>query len=187
MNQAEQQNDHGTITGKLSQFLIILTLELVSSSMAQFMLIEKRNESLTLRQVTMDLKPYEVMFFVFSGISAFMHFLIFFWAFTLMWKTFLFRQGLMNQLMRNEFPSLYLIPLHFLLFALEKGYRIVSYLRVDANGEWQTAISIHDDWIFLILFWLKNITGLFAYAGCIKTAIYVMHPSYYKPYRWFRI
>ena len=36
MNQAELQNDHGTITSKLSQFLFILTLDLVSSSAVQF-------------------------------------------------------------------------------------------------------------------------------------------------------
>ena len=40
MNQSEIQNDHGTITSKLSQFLIILTFDLVSTSCSQFMATE---------------------------------------------------------------------------------------------------------------------------------------------------
>ena len=44
---------------------------------------------------------------------------------------------------------------------------------------------MYDDPKWQVLFWVKNIVAIICYAGCIKTAIYVMHPSYYKPYRWF--
>ncbi len=50
-----------------------------------------------------------------------------------------------------------------------------------------TPMSLYEDPIFHALFWTKNICALIAYAGCIKTTIFVMHPSYYKPYRWFTI
>ena len=55
-----------------------------------------------------------------------MQFILIFWAFTLMWKTFLFRFGLLSRLFVREFPLLFFIPLNFILFLGEKGYRIVS-------------------------------------------------------------
>ena len=125
MNQSELQNDHGTITAKLSQFLVILTLDLVASSGAQFSAMNLQKPPLSSKpEVNMDLSA--TMNFVFAGISALMHFLTVFWAFTLLWKTFLFRFGLISRLFKQEFPLLFLIPLHFLLFAGEKGYRLVS-------------------------------------------------------------
>ena len=55
-----------------------------------------------------------------------MQFILIFWAFTLMWKTFLFRFGLLSRLFVREFPLLFFIPINFLLFLGEKAYRIVS-------------------------------------------------------------
>lgn len=69
---------------------------------------------------------------IFSGVSALMHLLTIFWAFTLLWKTFLFRFGLISRLFRREFPILYFIPLHFIVFAAEKAYRIVSESNFDS-------------------------------------------------------
>ena len=51
-----------------------------------------------------------------------------FWAFTLMWKTFLFRFGLTKRLFSREFPLLALIPIHCFLFGCLTGYRLVSSL-----------------------------------------------------------
>ena len=45
--------------------------------------------------------------------------------------------------------------------------------------------TIYDNGLWQVFFWVKNIVSLVAYASCIKTCIFVMHPSYYKPYRWF--
>ena len=182
---------------------MILTLDLISSSASQFTAMNMDPTPLS-RKSHINMQLNNTFNFVFAGISALMHFLTIFWAFTLLWKTFLFRFGLISRLFKSEFPLLFLIPLHFVLFAAEKGYRLVStsllnqsnifilqvyYLQpVKETGKpdvWGTPISIHDDWKFQILFWFKSIIALIAYAGCIKTSIYVMHPSYYKPYRWF--
>ena len=46
-------------------------------------------------------------------------------------------------------------------------------------------VDIYDHARFEILFWTRGFIGLITYAVCIRTAIYVMHPSYYKPHRWF--
>ena len=71
------------------------------------------------------------MTFVFAGANALMQFLLIFWAFTLLWKTFLFRFGLISRLFNREFPLLFFIPIHFLLFGAERAYRIVSKNKID--------------------------------------------------------
>ena len=49
MNQAELQNDHATITSKMIQFMVILSLDLFSNSNTMFLMffvtpIEPKNE-----------------------------------------------------------------------------------------------------------------------------------------------
>ena len=88
MNQAELQNDHATITSKMIQFMVILFLDLFSNSNTMFMLffvtpIEPKIE------VNRNLQ--NTMLFVYSGICVFAQFLLIFWQFTLLWKTFPFR------------------------------------------------------------------------------------------------
>ena len=75
------------------------------------------------KEVNLDITA--VMNFGFIGLSALMHFATIFWAFTLMWKTFLFRFGLTKRL-RREFPLLIFIPIHFFLFFFCSAYRLVS-------------------------------------------------------------
>ena len=55
-----------------------------------------------------------------------MHFCLIFWFFFLIWKTFLFKFGLVGKLMKREFPILLLVPFGFLLFIIETGLRVVS-------------------------------------------------------------
>ena len=123
MNQAELQNDHATITSKMIQFMVILFLDLFSNSNTMFMLffvtpIEPKIE------VNRNLQ--NTMLFVYSGICAFAQFLLIFWQFTLLWKTFPFRQGDIGRLYCREFPLLMLIPFQLFLILGEKSFRIVS-------------------------------------------------------------
>ena len=55
-----------------------------------------------------------------------MHFCFIFWFFFLIWKTFLFRFGLVGRLMKREFPILIIVPLNFIAFIVETGLRVVS-------------------------------------------------------------
>ena len=95
MNQAEIQNDHGTITSKLAQFMAIITLDLVSSCFVQFTC---PNNGTLKANKGVDLNLHHILGFVFPGISALMHFLILFWTFTLLWKSWPFRFGQVNVL-----------------------------------------------------------------------------------------
>ena len=126
-----QGGDHGTITGKLTQFFIIMGIDIVASSFSNFKAMQNVNRG-TDDFVDLSAKPNiklnveEQFFFAFSGVGAFSLFCLFFWAFSLMWKTFLFKFGLLGRLAK-EFPSLWFVPLYFVAFGAEKGYRIVSF------------------------------------------------------------
>eukprot|EP00356_Strombidium_inclinatum_P007331 CAMPEP_0170488500 /NCGR_PEP_ID=MMETSP0208-20121228/7056_1 /TAXON_ID=197538 /ORGANISM="Strombidium inclinatum, Strain S3" /LENGTH=118 /DNA_ID=CAMNT_0010763105 /DNA_START=5 /DNA_END=358 /DNA_ORIENTATION=+ len=118
-----------------------MTLDLVSSSISMFMATEERPDFVTTdRGIKLDAN--QAMFFIFGGVSALMQFILIFWGFTLMWKTFLFRYGLIKQLFCKEFPIMFFIGLHFLLFCAEKAYRIVMYMQPSENG---TPVDIYSE------------------------------------------
>ena len=56
-----------------------------------------------------------------------MHFCLIFWFFFLIWKTFLFRFGLLGKLMKREFPILILVPFAFIFFIVETALRVVMH------------------------------------------------------------
>ena len=55
-----------------------------------------------------------------------MHFCFIFWFFFLIWKTFLFKFGLVGKLMKREFPILLVVPFNFVFFLIETFLRVVS-------------------------------------------------------------
>jgi len=55
-----------------------------------------------------------------------LHFILIFWYFFLIWKTFMFRFGLIRKL-ASIFPILYLAPVNFLAFTFERALRFVSH------------------------------------------------------------
>ena len=59
-----------------------------------------------------------------------MHFSFIFWFFFLIWKTFLFKFGLLGKLMKREFPILLVVPLNFIFFLIDTFLRIVRKLRL---------------------------------------------------------
>ena len=63
-----------------------------------------------------------------SGLQAILHFCLIFWFFFLIWKTFMFRFGLLRKL-AGMFPILYLAPMNFLAFAFERALRYVSIIK----------------------------------------------------------
>eukprot|EP00347_Sterkiella_histriomuscorum_P021156 403335036 len=99
------------------------------------------------------------------GIQVVMHFCFIFWFFFMVWKTFLFRFGLLGKLMKREFPILL----------------VVYCLIVDPK---YNVITIYNSWVYQIFFWIRHFITLLVFAAGIKAAIYIAHPSYYKPQKW---
>lgn len=50
-----------------------------------------------------------------------------FWFFFLVWKTFLFKFGLLGKLMKKEFPILLVVPINFIIFLAETAIRAVIF------------------------------------------------------------
>ena len=96
-----------------------------------------------------------------------------FWFFFLVWKTFLFRFGMLKKLLFQEMPGLLFMPLNFLLFVAERVLRIY-YLTIDKNGDdshaWNV-VSIYQNWVYMIVFWVRNLFVVFFFAAAIKAGI----------------
>mmetsp|Transcript_1345 Transcript_1345/g.1377 ORF Transcript_1345/g.1377 Transcript_1345/m.1377 type:complete len:130 (-) Transcript_1345:35-424(-) len=114
------------------------------------------------------------------GLQVAMQFCLIFWFFFLIWKTFLFRFGLLNILITKEFPILILVPLNFAFFIVETLLRPYYC----SGGKQETVITLYTVPVYQVFFWIRHALSLFLYAGGIKAAIYIGHPSYYKPQKW---
>jgi len=86
-------------------------------------------------------------------------------------------------------PVLLFVPLNFLLFIAERILRIY-YLTIsktdDGSHKW-SVVSIYSNWVYMIVFWCRNLFVVFFFAAVIKAGIQVGHPSYYKPQKWLTI
>lgn len=118
-----------------------------------------------------------------SGLQALVQICYMFWYFFLVWRTFLFRFGLLGKLLKHEFPVTLFLPLNFLLFLIERGIRVVTLLGINPDAKADIS-SIYDVWYYQIAFWLRNIALILFSAYSIKAAIQIGQPKYYKPQKW---
>lgn len=116
------------------------------------------------------------MGFASVGLQVVLHLVLVFWFFFLVWKTFPFRFGMLKKLIVHEFPVLFWVPFSFALFLAERGYRVAMMLNQTSN-----VITIYEDPVYLTLFYTRQIFSLFFMAACMKSAIQVASPTYYKP------
>ena len=136
-----------------------------------------------------DASAVSLFLIIGSAIQVILHLMLVFWFFFLVWKTFLFRFGMLRRLLFSEMPVLLFVPLNFLLFLAERILRIY-YLTIDKADDgshlW-TVVSIYRNWVYMIVFWCRNLFVVFFFAAAIKAGIQVGHPSYYKPQKWLTI
>jgi|Transcript_29750 hypothetical protein len=78
----------------------------------------------------------------------------------------------------REFRGLFIMmPTNFFLFLCEKGYRFYILMEEDA-------ISIWDDPVYNIVYWIRGIFLVFYYLILMDTSIVLGDPEYYKPLKW---
>jgi len=86
-------------------------------------------------------------------------------------------------------PVLLFMPINFALFLAERILRIY-YLKLSLNEDkthkW-TVVSIYTNWVYMVVFWVRNLFVVFFFAATIKASIQVGHPSYYKPAKWLSL
>ena len=117
--------------------------------------------------------------YVLLSVQGIIEIIICCWIFFLIWQTFLFRFGLMGMLCK-EFKYLFAcIPIHILLFLIERGVRL--YL---AFVDGYDAISIWEQPGYLILYWIRHIFLGFFYVVLIESSLMLGDPEYYKAKKW---
>lgn len=112
-----------------------------------------------------------------SSLQVAIQLTLIFWYFFLVWKTFLFRFGLLKQLILYETPVVMFVPINFALYFIERGLRLY-YIRWSKINN---MIDIYDNTLYMIAFWIRNLFVVFMCAASIYAAIKIGHPSYYKP------
>ena len=167
-----------TITKNIVGFLAIMTVDIVLNSIVLFQdmwsnLPNPPSDNQINRGLAM------VLAIVGSSLQVILHLILIFWYFFLVWKTFPFRFGMLKRLLWSEFPVLMFVPLNFVLFVAERGYRLSKLIPIKAD-----IVTLYDDPIYLVLFYTRQVVALIIFAASIKAAIQVGHPSYYKPTKW---
>ena len=124
---AEGLMSAGGLSKKIISFMIIMTLDIFLSCYIIF--IDMSDYLASENNPNAPFSSQSDQFFMLSGAQALLHFLLIFWFFFLIWKTFMFRFGLLRKL-AGMFPILYLAPVNFLAFAFERALRYVSNTRI---------------------------------------------------------
>jgi Transmembrane protein 138 len=102
------------------------------------------------------------------------------WIFLLVWKTFLFKYGLIGILCSELHVLFITIPIHLVLFGAEKGLR---FYYVTTNG----AVTLWDSPAYEIVYWIRSLFMIYFYILLLNTSLDLADPKYYKSGRWLEL
>ena len=125
----------GGLSKKIVSYLIVLCLDLFISVFVVFIDVSNQLKSDNNPNAPFG-RDDEMIFMALSALQLVLHFVLIFWYFFLIWKTFMFRFGELKRL-ASYFPILYLAPLNFLFFVFERALRYVS------DPPWHGRLSEH--------------------------------------------
>ena len=134
----------GSLGTKLSWFLVFMGLDIGITSYTCLLDVHAGFKT-TNRDVNTGFM--QVLMWITTSLQAIIHFCIIFWYFFLVWKTFLFRFGLLERLSR-EFVILKLVPLNFVIFVVERVFRLYVTLFIVDDNERLNISTIYEDWRF---------------------------------------
>ena len=120
---AEGLMSAGGLSKKIVSFLILMILDIFISCYILF--VDLGGKLGSDNNVNAPFPGEKDIGIILSGVQLVFHFCLIFWYFFLIWKTFMFRFGLLKKL-AGIFPILYLAPVNFLAFAFERALRYVS-------------------------------------------------------------
>lgn len=171
-----QYVDPGSFSRKLLVFYSFIALDIGFNYFSYYIEIKKPSDSTSSDDY--DYGQGQLLSFAVIGIQAVLQILVCCWIFLLIWRTFLFRYGLIGLLCR-EFKVLFImIPINFLLFGAEKAYRLLLLM-----GD-EDAISIWQAPGYEIVYWVRNLFMLGYYFMMIEYSLLLGEPQYYKPQKW---
>lgn len=176
----EQHVSSSTITSRIVPLIAIVTLDMATQILALFSAMD--NDSLKDAESRQgdDHSLTTTMAFAAAGGQAACQIALLFWFFFLVWRTFLFRFGQLKQLLTKEIPVVLLMPVNFLTFALVNYVRF-QFLMISGKDD---ILTLYTNWIYLVALVIRIFFSLYYYGACLKTAVQIGHPSYYKPGKW---
>ena len=122
---AEGLMSAGGLSKKIVSFLILVCIDIFLSCYIVFIDLSENLSSDKNVNAPFDTSADKGFASAISALQLVLHFCLIFWYFFLIWKTFMFRFGLLRKL-AGLFPILYLAPLNFLAFTFERALRYVS-------------------------------------------------------------
>ena len=113
------------------------------------------------------------------GVQGALQIIIICWIFLLVWKTFLFKYGLIG-ILCSEFKVIFInIPIHLVLFGLEKGLRWVITAQTNT-------ISLWDSPAYEIVYWIRSLYMIYFYIVLVNMSLELGDPLYYKADKWLQ-
>lgn len=114
------------------------------------------------------------------GVQALLQIVIICWVFLLVWKTFLFKYGLIG-ILCSEFKVLFInIPIHLTLFGLEKGLRWLITAQ-------DNAVDLWDSPAYQIVYWIRSFYMIYFYLVLVDMSLELGDPLYYKADKWLEL
>ena len=130
---AEGLMSAGGLSKKIVSFLLLTILDTFFSVYIVFIDLSKTLAHPKSENAPFSLGSENDLATLVSGLQLVLHFVLIFWYFFLIWKTFMFRFGLVRKL-ASIFPILYLAPVNFLAFTFDRALRYVSLSCFSISG-----------------------------------------------------
>ena len=157
----------GSFSVKLLSFYVVLLLDVCTNCFSYYIEYSSDKEYGSNMSVS----------FIILGIQGVVQVFIICWIFVLIWKTFLFKFGLIG-ILCGEFKILFIsVPIHLVLFGLEKGLRL---LIVGSDG----VIDLWDSPAYQIVYWVRSFYMVYFYVLLFEISLALAEPVYYKPDKW---
>ena len=121
----------GAISCKIIALLIFMFLDMTLGALMLFSDNTEKMMSKSRKEMNPNHDEELVMIlgtFVFPGVQFALQLCLFFWYFSLIWKTFMFRYTLMGKLRETFYWAINIAVLNGVLFLAATGLRIVSIL-----------------------------------------------------------
>ncbi|OMJ80332.1 hypothetical protein SteCoe_19430 [Stentor coeruleus] len=167
----------GSFSVKLLTFYLVLLADVGTNCFSYYVQVVEYSDFDTSYN---DQDKESQMGLIILAVQGVLQLIIICWIFLLVWKTFLFKYGLIG-ILCGEFKVLFIsLPIHLLLFGLEKGLRFVL-----ASNE--GPIKLWDHPGYEIVYWVRSIFMVYFYLLLFELSLDLGDPVYYKADKWLEV
>jgi hypothetical protein len=159
----------GSFSIKLLSFYVVLMLDVCTNCFSYY--IEYNSD-----KTNYDSESHGASLIILA-IQGIVQVFIICWIFVLIWKTFLFKFGLIG-ILCSEFKVLFIsVPIHLVLFGLEKVLRL---LIIGSDG----VIDLWNNPAYQIVYWVRSFYMIYFYVLLFEISLSIAEPVYYKADKW---